>query len=265
MQINEETKSETLLASDLIGNTPLAIKQQGSQIDMIKQNLECVKQIFDQNLFDFYKKRLISSKLFENEQSLEEEINEFSSRLSLQNNENLQNTVFKGIFDEVFSKIDSEINIQLQTSIPKPDPVFTDAIHLTNYEYKSSKGIVGFAMAHAQPLNLLFLGTNEGTVQWFDDASFESLGILPNCHAGTIISLTYLLNRNLLVSTSYDKTLKIWNYTPNQLELTATLSDHKDSVNGIFLVENKNEMWSFGRDSDIRVWSLETFELLGKI
>ena len=73
--------------------------------------------------------------------------------------------------------------------------------------------------------------------------------------AQSLLSLTdfseYSQECNLLVSSSSDKTIKIWD-TNNNYELKTTITGHKDAVYGIILYPDCKSIISASDDATIR-------------
>ena len=77
-------------------------------------------------------------------------------------------------------------------------------------------------------------------------------------HDGSISSLREL-NRNKLVSSSWDKTLKVWNINKDSLTPIKTLEGHN---NGVFqaIPLTKDTIASGSEDKTIRIWNINTYK-----
>jgi WD40 repeat protein len=80
-------------------------------------------------------------------------------------------------------------------------------------------------------------------------------------HSHIVSSLAMSADAKLLVSGSWDKTIKIWQL--NTGELITTLKGHRDRVYAIALSPDEKIIASGSADKTIKLWHLQTGELLG--
>ena len=74
-------------------------------------------------------------------------------------------------------------------------------------------------------------------------------------HDGFITCLNKLSN-DLLISASFDKTIKIWNL--NSFECINELKGHLDRINNLELISNGNVIVSCSSDKSIKLWNIKT-------
>lgn len=129
----------------------------------------------------------------------------------------------------------------------------------------TSSGIVGFALVYIQPEQLLCVGTKDGHILTYDINDFKLINKYSSAHQGWVISLTYNSALGLLISTSTDKTIKLFKVKDRTLTEQAKLEGHKDNVNGVLVIPELSIMYSCGRDPDIKVWDLDHFKLKTEI
>lgn len=78
-------------------------------------------------------------------------------------------------------------------------------------------------------------------------------------HKGSVISLAATADHQTLVSSSADKTIKIWNLPTGKLQ--KTLEGHRDYVNQVLISKDDQTLVSSGLDKTINVWHLPTGKL----
>ena len=74
-------------------------------------------------------------------------------------------------------------------------------------------------------------------------------------HKGTVKSVAFLQNSNLLAAGSSDKTIKIWNIDTGQC--IQTLTGHENSVYSVAFPQNSNLLASGSSDGTIKIWEEE--------
>ncbi|KAH6565164.1 hypothetical protein BASA60_010041 [Batrachochytrium salamandrivorans] len=101
----------------------------------------------------------------------------------------------------------------------------------------------------------LYSSGTDGSIKVWDVHSSGKLTLDGSMEAydGKVYSL--VINGNLLVSASSDKTIRLWNR--NTLECTATLTGHTAGVNAICLLPG-DQLASVSSDKSIKIWDLNT-------
>jgi WD40 repeat protein len=92
------------------------------------------------------------------------------------------------------------------------------------------------------------------------DQEIEPLHILMG-HSHIVSSLAMSEDGKLLVSGSWDQTIKVWQLETGKL--LRTLKGHRDKVYAIALSPNGQIIASGSADKTIKLWHLQTGELLG--
>jgi len=79
-----------------------------------------------------------------------------------------------------------------------------------------------------------------------------------NGHEGSISSC--LLDGNMMVSSSYDQTISVWDCVKGKVKLS--LKGHEDWVNDVCLSDDRKWLASSSKDATIRLWNIEDSERL---
>ena len=80
-------------------------------------------------------------------------------------------------------------------------------------------------------------------------------------HHSTVTFLTQLTS-NLLISCSYDQSIKVWSITSNSYQCVLTIEDaHWDVINKVIQL-SYNRIASCSRDHHIKIWKSDTYELI---
>ena len=86
-------------------------------------------------------------------------------------------------------------------------------------------------------------------------------------HSQTISKLIIDYNHNYLISSSYDKYIKIWKISKMSTtnNCICQLKGHKGRIYDMDLIQNKNKLLSCGMDKNILIWDLEKCILIQNI
>ncbi len=79
-----------------------------------------------------------------------------------------------------------------------------------------------------------------------------------NGHQKEVTNLNFSPDGKMLVSASYDDTLKIWkiNQKNDKIELVKTVKAHEDGVAGAIFIQDGQEIASVGGDGNLKFWNL---------
>ncbi len=77
-------------------------------------------------------------------------------------------------------------------------------------------------------------------------------------HQKEVTNLNFSPDGSLLVSASYDDTIKIWKINQNndKIELVKTVKAHEDGVTGAIFIPESQEIVSVGGDGNLKFWNL---------
>ncbi len=77
-------------------------------------------------------------------------------------------------------------------------------------------------------------------------------------HQKEVTNLNFSPDGSLLVSASYDDTIKLWKINPNndKIELFKTVKAHEDGVTGAIFIQEGQEIASVGGDGNLKFWNL---------
>ena len=88
----------------------------------------------------------------------------------------------------------------------------------------------------------------------WDDTNLRNITL--SGHTGSVRSICYSPDGQILASASADKTIRLWN--PNTQKEIATLCGHLDSVNALCISPDGKKMFSASADKTIKLWDLDT-------
>lgn len=117
------------------------------------------------------------------------------------------------------------------------------------------KGSVNALLYH-EPTNQLYSGGTDGHVSIIDCINFKQVKTIP-AHYQTVYDLK--LFNDKLISSSLDKSIKIWSMEPLTVDqkLTAQQKGHSKSVNKLAVINNHSFV-SVGDDKRLIFWNLKT-------
>jgi WD40 repeat protein len=75
--------------------------------------------------------------------------------------------------------------------------------------------------------------------------------------------LAYIAGTSMIVSASWDKTLKIWDFETSQL--IASLEGHTEDVNTVTHIPNTKILASGSTDNTIKIWNYERKECINTL
>ncbi|XP_075250694.1 uncharacterized protein LOC142342911 [Convolutriloba macropyga] len=123
------------------------------------------------------------------------------------------------------------------------------------------QGVVSHAQFSANNRKVVSCGWDKKLCVW-DIATglfrHEGAKMFENGHEGSISSC--LLDGNMMVSSSYDQTISVWDCVKGKVKLS--LKGHEDWVNDVCLSDDRKWLASSSRDSTIRLWNIEDSERL---
>lgn len=124
--------------------------------------------------------------------------------------------------------------------------------------FKGARGTVS-SVVYSQRHSLIFGAGSGREIALWHRAQPESVQFLEG-HSGGITGLS-LIDDNLLVSTSRDHSLRLWQL--DRLGASTVLSGHSDWVTCVDVFRAANMLISGGRDGTLRMWDLQSGTELG--
>ncbi|CAD7975877.1 unnamed protein product [Amoebophrya sp. A25] len=119
------------------------------------------------------------------------------------------------------------------------------------------QGHTGFVLCLSIVGDVLFTGSQDGTVMIWDLNNLQYIGTLPG-HKSFVRCLDAHYTKKRLVSGSKDKTLKVWSL--ETFTCVKTLTGHTDEVYSVKVLDAI--FISGSEDKTMRVWDLKTLEAL---
>jgi WD40 repeat protein len=129
--------------------------------------------------------------------------------------------------------------------------------------------------AHARGIRCLKLLPNGSFASGSDDSKIkiwtgDNLACpVPQCiksltgHGGSVYSLELTVTGNLLISCSFDSSIRVWDW--NEGVCVRQLNGHEDSVYCIKLKKTTGELLSASKDDCVKVWNLASGECVRSI
>jgi WD40 repeat protein len=105
--------------------------------------------------------------------------------------------------------------------------------------------------------NLIATCSGDKTIRIWNDTT---LIVTLSDHVDYVYSLEYSSKDNILISSSRDNSIKLWNIST--LTLIKTLFGHEDSVISLALIENESTLISGSCDNSIIIWNLTAFTII---
>jgi WD40 repeat protein len=156
--------------------------------------------------------------------------------------------------------------------------------HLTPIFYNKKKvvllesGLSNNEFSSEHPINLTQLSTSQSENPNNDSSSQIKVDIAQSAkskakiktgmcvrtlfdHSGTVRSVAFSPNGQIIASGSIDRTIKIWE--PENGELIHTISGHCSDIYSVAISPDSQILASGSSDGEIRLWQLSTGELLG--
>ena len=124
-----------------------------------------------------------------------------------------------------------------------------------------------YAMAYEADRQWIAIGNRRGSVQvFYDDASVASEDSILNFtgHTARITGLEFSPDGKRLASSSYDRTVRIWNLEKPQ-NLPLVLNDHKSWVTTVTFSPDGRYIFTGTRDGIIKVWPTAINELADEV
>ena len=103
------------------------------------------------------------------------------------------------------------------------------------------------------------VGVSSGDIIMYDTVTGSQTAILSG-HTGCVVSLAFSSDGTLIVSGSYDKTIKLWDVQTGGV--AKTLHGHIDWVHSVSISADNTMIASGSYDQTIRLWNIETGDCL---
>ena len=164
--------------------------------------------------------------------------------------------------------LNDNINDQLMKDLKNrnlPTTKYNNYFHLTDKSmFSEHNNFICTNIIQNRFTNNLYLSlkqnsTGEGYI--FD----KNNNIYIKAHSQLISKLLINNNYNYLISSSYDKYIKIWDISKLKMENIFELKGHKGRIYDMDLIKDKNKILSCGMEKYIYIWDIEKFILTKKI
>ena len=114
-----------------------------------------------------------------------------------------------------------------------------------------------YAIAFHQTGNYLAIGDSKGDIRLLRSTDYQLIRLLSDEHSNLwITSLAFIAERDWLVSSSFDKTVRLWDIQTGAC--LKVFTGHTQWIWGLALSPDNNLIASCGDDCTIRVWNIAT-------
>lgn len=107
-------------------------------------------------------------------------------------------------------------------------------------------------------------GNGQIIVEVSTGKTIEIPELLPNGKK-TFYSATFTADENYLIASNYDGELHFYNIQQQQWDMAKTIKAYTDAVAGVNLSENNRYLFTNARENNIKLWDLQTRELLATL
>jgi WD40 repeat protein len=135
---------------------------------------------------------------------------------------------------------------------------------LISLSHTSNNASLCFSVV-SNSLNSFFCGFDNGQIDYYSNWKDNKILHTYKEHDKTINRLYWNGHKNILISGSRDKLIKLW--SPNQNKSLATLSAHKLVISGLACsdLDNGNELCSGSRDYSVKFWDLTSEQCVSSV
>jgi WD40 repeat protein len=240
------------------------------EIKKLKYTLKKIRNTVDDMIMKIFAEKLNRIHSKDDNQEIKSEILSFSEEILQSRLSNIE-VVNEMDTNEFLNSLEIKISSLMKEAflgreVPLEKPIqFQNLTFEKEMNFKSSSGTVGFALVEISNENIFAIGTKQGDLLLYDSDNLELIQGINSAHNGWIISLSHVPEKNLIFSTSSDCSIGTFTIKNKRLSHLKYLKEHSDVVNTTLCVLSKNIFLSCGRDPDIKVWNLDTFNLISKI
>jgi len=116
------------------------------------------------------------------------------------------------------------------------------------------------AITYLEGLEMLATSGNKDITLW-DIRSTNKKQTLQNVHRETIVNLAFATKRHILISASYDRTMKFFKVNSKGIQgLVKTFTfTHGNAICGLLVLQDRNLLVGCGEPNQIKVWNLDNF------